>query len=156
MNWGKDDRNGLLRLDLCFGEAESLHFFQINRVKVFFNVVNQLIVFVPIDLVKRGYFLNLLDDVVVMGRHNLRTIFPIGLVSVVFLGIVGSGDHHARFASIVSDRKRKHGSRSHLPEIHHRDAIGRKDICRGFCKKGIVDSTVMGDGYLDFFTGKAL
>ena len=43
-----------------------------------------------------GNLCNLLDNVLIVRGSNLRTIAPVGLVTVVLLGVVRRGDHHAR------------------------------------------------------------
>ena len=50
--------------------------------------MDKVILLDPVDLLKRADLLNFFDDVGIVRGYYLSAIFPVGLVTVVFFGIV--------------------------------------------------------------------
>ena len=62
------------------------------------NDLNQIRVPFKLDLIYRGNGVHFLDNIGVVGSHYLRAVYPVGLVAIVLLGIVGSRNHHTAVA----------------------------------------------------------
>ena len=71
---------------------------KIFLIDVFANDLNQIGVALKLYLTHVLYIIDIVDDVDIMGRYHLSAIIPIGLVAVIFLGIVRGGDVHTTLA----------------------------------------------------------
>ena len=93
---------------------------------------------------------NVVDDVDIVGRDDLRSVLPVGLVAVVFLGIVGGGDVYAALASEMTDGERKLRRGTERVEEIHLDAVGREDVGHDLGEEARVVAHVVTYGNLDF------
>src|SRR5437868_10359295 len=59
----------------------------------------------PLHIIHAGYLFHFLYDILVMGRHQLPAIIPIGFIAIVFLWIMRGGTDHATLAMQVTDSK---------------------------------------------------
>ena len=75
---------------------------QIYIVHLAADDADAVVAAVPQNLVVGGHSVHLVDDALVVRRHNLSTVAPIHLVAVVLLGVVRGGHHHAGVAAKVA------------------------------------------------------
>jgi len=103
---------------------------------------------VEADLFRSDGF-HLVDDVDVVGFHDLAAIVPISFVAVVFFGIMGSGDDDAALASVFPDGERHLGGRPEILKEEGLDAVGGKNASAAFGKEPAVVTAVVTDGHPD-------
>ena len=133
VNRGIDNLEVMLALDYLGIEREGLDVGKECGVDFFTDNLDELLVAVELDVLGTDAAY-VIDDVDVVGSDNLRAIFPISLVAVVFLGVVGGGDVHAALATEFADCERKFGSGTEVIEKIHLDAVGREYVCDYFGK----------------------
>ena len=85
------------------------------------------------------------DDILVMRRGNLRPVGPKDLITVVFLGIVRSGDHDAGLAAQVADGERKLRRGADIVEDVGPDAVGEQHFGGNHGKIPAAVAAVVGD-----------
>src|SRR5580698_5982840 len=66
----------------------------------------------PSDGIDAGDLFNFRDNIFVMRRDELAAIVPVGLVAVVFLGVVRGGADDTALAAEVADREAQFGGRA--------------------------------------------
>ena len=75
-----------------------------------------------------GNFRHFRDDFLVHGRGDLSAVGPGDLVAVVFLGVVGGGDHNARHGAGLADGVTHFGRRTDIVEDIHVDSVGAHHV----------------------------
>jgi hypothetical protein len=103
----------------------------------------------PSDGINAGDLFNLRDNIFVMRRDELAAIVPIGLVAVVFLGVVRSGTDDTALAAEVADREAQLGGRAERLEEKYFYSIGGEYVSGSFCEEAAVIAAVVGDGNAD-------
>ena len=92
---------------------------------------------------------DMIDDIYVVGSDDLRSVLPVGLVAVVFLGIVGGRDIHAALASEMAYGERQLRSGAERVEQIHLYAVGRENVGHDLGKEARIVAHVMPHGHLD-------
>ena len=87
-------------------------------------------------------------DVLVDGRCHLAAVGPADLVAVVFLRVVGGGDHDAGHGALQAHRVAHFGRRADVVENIDVDAVGGQDVGRDAGKFLAVVAGVVGDDHL--------
>ena len=103
----------------------------------------------PLDL---GYVCNLVDlcyDISIVRCNHLGPVFPICLVSVVNLRVMGCSQHHATLTSIVTDGVAEFRSRPQLLCKINVETIGFKYLSDNPRKIVRVVAAIVSDGNLD-------
>ena len=93
---------------------------------------------------------HVVDDVYVVRGDNLRAVSPVGLVAVVFLGVVGGSDVHAALAAEFTDGEGEFGGGAEVVEEEHLDTVSREDVGHDFGKFAGIVADVVSHGHLDF------
>ena len=83
-----DDAHVLMLLDEVQGEGETVHFLKIDVIELLVEDGDEVGVALEVDHRGVGDFLHLGNDVLVVRADQLTAVVPIGLIAVVFLGIV--------------------------------------------------------------------
>ncbi len=92
----------------------------------------------------------MVDDVDIVGGDDLCAVFPVSLVTVVDLGVVGCSDVDTALATEVTDGERKFGSGAEAVEKIYLDAVGREDVGNDFSKFARIVANVMAYDNCDF------
>ena len=93
---------------------------------------------------------HVVDDVHIVGSDNLSAVGPVGLVAVVFFGIVAGGDVHAALASEMTDGERELGGGAEVFEEVNLDAVGREYVSHDFGELARIVAYVVSDDYRNF------
>ena len=88
---------------------------------------------------------HLVDNARVVRSKHLSTVFPIGLVAVVFLGVVAGSDVHAGLCAKLTDGEADFRRRTKALEEINLDAVGREDVGNGLGKEATIVAAVVTD-----------
>ena len=94
-------------------------------------------------LCRRGYLQHLVNYVCVMGRGNLGSVFPVGLVAVILLGVMRCGNHHSALASEMAYRITEFRSGPQRIKQIYPESVCRKHICSNLGKFAAVVPAVI-------------
>ena len=130
-------------------ERQGVNLFDVLRVDVLADNLNQHRVAIKLDFAHTGNGVDVLDDVHIVGRDNLCAVVPVGLVAVIFLGIVRSGDIHTTLATQQADGVGHLGGRTGAFEKVDLDAVCREDIGNRLGKQAAVVSHIVPHDNLD-------
>ena len=125
VNRSIDDGQILLTFDDFGIYAQVLHHLHIGLVDLLFYQGDEVFSTRPFDIVNRGDGLDFCDHIFIMWRHQLASIHPVGLVTIVFAWVVRGGTNDTTLASEVTDGKGQFRCGSEFFKQKHPDAVGR-------------------------------
>ena len=147
----------IVELADAFGrEGEFMHLVQVDFVEAFVEDRDLFGVAAREDHADVGDLLHLGDDVLVVGRGNLCAVGPVGLVTVVLLGVVGGGYNDTRVAFEFADGEAQLGRRTECVEEEYRKSVRCEDIGHAFGEHARIVAAVVGHGDADLLARKVL
>ena len=129
-------------------DGKGVDFIQIYLVDVFADNLNQILVALELDVLN-SYFVHFIDNGSVVRSKYLRTVIPIGFVTVVFFRGVACGQVDTALATEVTDGERNFRSRTQVIEQINLDTVRRENISRDFSELAAVVTAVMADDNFD-------
>ena len=137
-----------LSFDNFWVNTNGLYHIEIHLIYLFADNLYQW--FITIKLyIRHLYLLYLVDNTLVVRSQNLCSVFPIGLITVIFFGVMTRCNVNTALAFEMSDGERTLGSGAHIIKKIHLNIIRRENVGNGFGKQTAVITTVMTNNYRD-------
>ena len=100
------------------------------------------------------HLVDLVDDLLIDRRCDLRSVGPVDLVAVIFLRIMRGRDHHAGDGSHPADRVAQFRRRTEIVEDEHMQAVGAEYVRCDLGELLGVVAAVIGNADADVVAGR--
>ena len=145
-----------MTLDALGRERELMHLIKIDFVELLTQNSDVLGMGTRQNHVDVGNLGNLIDDVLVMRRRHLRAVGPVGLVTVVLLGVVRRRHDHARMAFQLADGEAQLGRRTQCVEEEYGEAVRGEDVGHTLGEHARIVAAVVAHGHANLLAREIL
>ena len=144
-----DDLHVVVALDCVGRKRDRSQIADVAFVHLSADDLDERLVALKVDVRYAADLVHLSDGVLVVRSDHLRAVVPIGLVAVVLLRVMRSGDDDAALAAEVTDGIRRLGCRPEGVEEVDFNTIGGEDVSRDLGEAAAVVTAVVADDDLD-------
>ena len=145
-----DDAKVFLTLNHFRINGKGMDFIQIHLVYVLTDNLNQIFVAFELDVLNSHFVYLINNGCIVRGKH-LRTIIPIGLVTVVFFRVMACSQVDTALAAQMTDSKGNLRSGTQILKKINLDAVCRKNISRDLSELTTVVTAIVAHYYGNLF-----
>ena len=145
-----DDAKVFLTLNHFRINGKGMDFIQIHLIYVLTDNLNQIFVAFELDVLNSHFVYLINNGCIVRGKH-LRTIIPIGLVTVVFFRVMACSQVDTALAAQMTDSKGNLRSGTQILKEINLDAVCRKNISRDLSELTTVVTAIVAHYYGNLF-----